>query len=66
MGESAGEDKGRGDVEDEDEIYKFQSVQVRFVSLRGAGAGDPLAIIGAVIKPLPSLRSSSRRTSVDL
>jgi hypothetical protein len=66
MGESAGEDEGRRDIEDEDEIYKFQSVKVRFDLLRGAGAGYPLAIIGAVINPLPSLRSSSRRTSVDL
>jgi hypothetical protein len=66
MGESAGEDEGRGDIEDEDKMYKFQSVKVRFDSLRGAGAGCPLVIIGAVIKPLPSLRTSSRRTFGDL
>jgi hypothetical protein len=70
MGESAGVDEGRGEMEDEDRMYRFHSVEVCnwwvFESLRGAAAGCPLAIIGAVIKPVPSLRTLSRRTSVDL
>jgi hypothetical protein len=64
MGESAGEDEGRGEIEDEDRMCRFQSVEVWWVSesLRDAAAGCPLAIIGAVIKPVPSLRTSSCRT----